>query len=337
MKLLIAFALTSATAFSSSSSDFLAGIGNNHDAGSVMASLTSMMGNAQQKLAVAQRHHKKVVKKIRNEAAAFLEQESNAYGKYLNDFSAELDLATADLQAAVDAAKAGLAKAEAAPANPNDWKDPEVEQRAKLGAEISAAERNIKKAQRHATRAVREGEEQGEETLEDNSQKLGMKLGDMTPLVEKSKKTLESVAEKVVPVKAAVAKAAVAKTDASSKKVDLKKLEDGLSKATQSQQAKTADANKKLDGFLTKSEKEVETKAKKIGEDLEVAQKAEIAKVLGRKEAAPVSKVSTSKTADKKAAPVKAAIKAAPVKAAPLKAAPVKKQSPSTKAAPVKK
>lgn len=318
MKLLIAFALTSATAFSSSSSEFLADIGNSHDAGSVMAKLQGMMGDAQQKLAVAQRHHKKVVKKIRNEAAAFLEQESNAYGKYLNDFSAELNQATADLQAAVDAAKAGLAKAEAAPANPNDWKDPEVEQRAKLGAEISAAERNIKKAQRHASRAVREGEEQAEETLEDNSQKLGMKLGDMTPLVEKSKKTLESVAEKVVPVKAAVAK-----TDASSKKVDLKKLQDGLSKATKSQQAKTADANKKLDGFLTKSAKEVETKAKKIGEDLEVAQKAEIEKVLGRKQAAPVAKVSTSKTADKKAAAVKAA--------------PVKKQSPSTKAAPVKK
>merc|ERR1719502_602920 len=49
------------------------------------------------KLAVAQRHHKKVVKKIRKEAEAFLQDESTAYGKYLNTYSAELTKANEEL------------------------------------------------------------------------------------------------------------------------------------------------------------------------------------------------------------------------------------------------
>jgi len=199
MKLLLvalSMSLAGAATVSFASSEFLNEIGHEKDAGAVMSKLTSMMGAAQQKLGVAQRHHKKVVKKIRKEAGAFLDQESKVYGKYLNDYSAELSKATAELQQAVDEAKAGIKKSEAAPSNPNDWKDPSVEQRAKLGAQVAAAERTIKRSERRQARQLREGEERAEENMEDESQKLGMKLGDMTPLVDASKKTLEAAAEK---------------------------------------------------------------------------------------------------------------------------------------------
>jgi len=250
------------------------------------------MGASQQKLAVAERHHKKVVNKIRKQAAAFLEDESNVYGKYLGDYSAELAKATDELNDAVQVAKAGLAKAEAVPSTPNDWKDPAIEQRAKLGAQVASAERVIKKAERRRARSVREAEEQGEETMEDEAQKLGMKLGDMTPLVDQAKKTLEAVAEKAPVV---VAKTAV-KTDAKAdtKKVDIKALQDKLAKASKKVTSDTADLNKKLEGFLSKTGKDVADKTAKLKADLDGAQKVEIEKVLGRKQepakAAPVSK-----------------------------------------------
>merc|ERR1719198_881475 len=192
-----------------------------------MAQLQGMMGQAQQKLGAAERHHKKVVKKVRNEAAAFLEQESNVYGKYLQDYSAELVKATDELQNVVDMAKAAIKQSEAAPSSTSDWKDPLVEQRAKLGAQVAATERTIKRAERRRSRQVREAEERAEENMEDEAQKLGMKLGDMTPLVDKAKQTLEAAAEKQVPVLAA-GKAA---TKSDTKKVDLKALEDNLAKA----------------------------------------------------------------------------------------------------------
>merc|ERR1719311_1925660 len=122
----------------------------------------------------------------------------------------------------------------------------------------------------------------------------------MTPLVEKSKKSLEAVAEKPAPVKAVKAG-----TDLASKKDDLKQLQDNIAKATKDQQAKTADA-------------------KKIQGDLEAAQKAEIEKVIGHKDV-PAPKTAAAKTAPK----VKGAIAA---KIAPKVKGTIAAKTPATKA-----
>merc|ERR1719453_387179 len=145
----------------------------------------------------------------------------------------------------------------------------------------------------------------------------------MTPLVDSSKKTLEAAAEKTLPVLAA-SKVADVKADKNGK-VDLQGLEDKLAKAS-----KTAEANKKLDGFLTKTGKDVADKTKAIQGDLEKAQKEEIEKVLGRKteaKAAPAKKIAP-KAAPAKKVEVKAAkkVEAKPAPAAP-KAAPAKAQA----------
>jgi len=298
MKLILAvLALTVPAALCTSEKEFSALFGDKHDAGAVMSKLQGMMGAANQKLAVAQRHHKKVVKKVRQEADTFLQAEATSYGKYLNDFSAELTKSTQELQDAVDQAKAGIKVSESQPSSPNDWKDPNVEERAKLGAQVASAERTIKKAERRGVRSVREAEERAEETTEDEAQKLGMKVGDMTPLVDNAKKTLETVAEKAVP-------AVVAKVVAASKKVDLKGLEANVKKASAKQVAVTKEANTKLDGFLAATGKDVATKMTEIAADLEAQQKEEIAKVLGRTEAAPVKKAAAKSV--KKVATVKA-------------------------------
>merc|ERR1719162_1523193 len=111
------------------------------------------------KLSLAERHHKKVVKKVRKEAEDLLNIEATEEGQYFNGYSHELAEATEALQSAVDEAKVGIAKSESKPSSPNDWKDPEVEQRAKLSAQVASAERTIKRDNRRHERALREAEE----------------------------------------------------------------------------------------------------------------------------------------------------------------------------------
>jgi len=280
----------------SSVSSFATFLGDKKDAGGVMAKLQEMMGQSQQKLAIASRHHAKVVKKMRNQAATWLQDEASVYGKYFSSYTAELEQAQAMLQAAIDDAKAGVAKSEKISEHSvNDWKDPAIEERAKLGAQIASTERTLKKTERRIARKVEESEEQGEETIEDHGTKLGFKLGDMTPLVDEAKKTLHAAAEAKAPVTPVKV---VAKADLDSKKVDFKALEDKVAKASKNVVGVVADANKKLDGFLVKTDKEVGDKRAAIEKNIDTAQKEEIAKVLGHKEAAPAAKKeATKKTA----------------------------------------
>jgi hypothetical protein len=306
-----------------------------------MNRLSGMMGAAKQKLGLAERHHKKLVKKIRNEASAFLQAESKTYGKYLNDFAAELTQSTDELENAVLVAKAALAKAEAAPSSPNDWRDPDVELRAKLGAQVASAERTVKKAQRRKARDIREAEDRSEETIEDEAQKLGMKVGDMTPLIDEAKKTLEATAEKAAVSK--VAGKAAAKTTVAAK-VNFKALEDNVESATKKNLARTKEANKKLDGFLTKTDKDIVAGTAKIQQDLEKGQKHEIEKVLGHSQAEKkavatkkatvtkkvAKKVAVPKKADvaKKAVAAKVVVKASPTKGKAVAAKVVAKAAP---------
>jgi hypothetical protein len=281
MKFLIhlILAVPSAAFFSSSGfADQLIDPKDKHDAGAVMQKLNGMVAASQQKLGLAERHHKKVVNRVRKEADAMLEEQAKAYGDALNAFGLERERAEDELQAAIRSGKAGLEKAEAAAANSTNWNDPEVSVRAKLGAQLASSDRANKKNARHRLRQVREGEEAAEGTLEDNAQKLGMKLGDMTPLVDKAKKTVESVAEKTV----AAAKQNIT-VQAASKHVNLTSSEDELKTVSAKSQAAISAANKKLDGFLSKIDKDVATKTAKIQEDLQKAQHEEIDKVLGQK------------------------------------------------------
>merc|ERR1719324_993849 len=93
---------------------------------------------------------------------------------------------------------------------------------------------------------------------------------------------MESVAEKKAPIAALAAK-----TD-SKAKADLKALEDKLVKTQKKVKDMTDDANKKMDGFLKKTDQGVADKRVKLEKDLEVAQKQEIAKVLSTPAAAPI-------------------------------------------------
>jgi len=243
-------------------------------------------------LSLVERHHGKVVEKVRKQTESFLEEEAVTYGDALNVYSAEFMKAEAGLEDVVNDAKAGLKASEASPAK--SWPDPLVMQRAKLNSQLAATGRDAKHEDRARANQLREATEHSEESLETQANKLGLKLGDMTPLVDKAKKTLEAHVEKA-SVAAAVVKAS--KTSASAN-VDLASLQGELTKASLKERTEAVDAKKKLDGFLSKADKEIDTKRAKIEEGLDAAGRAENSQVLGAPavhKATPVAKTMNSK------------------------------------------
>jgi len=209
------------------------------DASGAVAKLSQLMGAAQQKLSLVERRYGKVVKKVRKQADSFLMEEAKEYGDALDSYSSQIFQAEAELQSAVSAAKAGLKEADAASAKTMSWNDPEVMKKAQLNSQVAATDRAAKKVERQRQSQVREAREHSEESLESEGQKLGMKLGDMTPIVDKAKKAMEDRAEKI---SAAAAKVSVA---AASKKANLTNLAEGLTKAVSKEKTEAADAKKK--------------------------------------------------------------------------------------------
>jgi len=228
-----------------------------------MGILSSVMAGAQKGLAVAEHRHAKVVKVVRQEATAFLQNEAEVYGKFLSGYSAELAQAEDEVKDAARLAQAAIAKEDAKPSNPADWKpnDPALKLRTKLASQANFAQQAITRAEHKNMRQVKEAEEHIEETLEDSTSKLAYKVGDMTPEVDKVKQTLEAVVEKKVPTLAASKPTAATS--------NLTVLQDNLAKATLKSPAKIAAANKKLQEFLVKTDKDVALEGTKLQKSLD--------------------------------------------------------------------
>jgi len=218
-----------------------------------------VMAGAQKSLAVAEHRHAKVVKVVRQQAAAFMQDDAKVYGKLLSGYSAELAQAEAEVEDAARLAQAGLAKAAASAQKSSEWKpnDPALKLRVKLASQANSAQQAIKRTEHKDARQVKEAEEHIEENLEDKSSQLAHKVGDMTPLVDEAKKTLEEAVEKKVPVVAATSVSTLATSN-------LTVLEDNLMTATSKSPAKIAEVKKKLQDFLSKTDKEVTLEVNKL-------------------------------------------------------------------------
>jgi hypothetical protein len=264
--------------------------------GDPMGMLSSVMAGAQRSLAVAEHRHAKVVKAVRQEAAAFLQNEAEVYGKFLVGYSASLAEAEAEVKDATRLAQAGAAKAAAAPQNPSDWKpnDPAFNLRIKLASQAASAQRALTHADHKNAQQVKQAEEHVKETLEDKSSKLAYRVGDMTTLVDSAKQTLEAVVGKKVPM-------FTTNTMSTVETSNLTVLEDNLVQATSKIPAKTAAANRQLQDFLAKTDKDVTLEVNKLQKSLD----EDVAK------------------------PVEIKVKSARVKATPGKAAPASKPLPN--------
>jgi len=257
---------------------------NPHDAGKVMEQLQGMMGAAKLKLSMAEAHHTKVVNKARKKTEKFLASEAETMGTAVGRYGLELQQAEYALQLALDSAKADLKKAEAEPTKPSDWRDPIFAQKARLGAQVGAAERALKKAERKRGRLVREAEDRVEEPIEEQAQKLSMKLGDLTPEADKAKQSLEAGAEALMANKTAGGASHTSLVDTTSGKAMDYLVKDGgkLEAALKQMKGAVASAGKRFDAYLVNATKDVTAKTANVTEYLDKAQQREIARVLGR-------------------------------------------------------
>jgi len=271
---------------------------NPHDASSVMEQLQGMMAASKMKLSMAQAHHTKVVNKARKKTLKFLSSEAESLGDAIGRYGLELRKAESELQLALETAKADLKKAADAPSDPSDWRDPLSGQKATLAAQVGSAERALKKAQRKRTRSVREAEDRVEEPLDDQAQKLAMKIGDLTPDVDKAKQTLEAHVDSVMAnassgiVRASLVDATDKKS--SGKASDYLVKDVALLQAAVKQIKGAVDAaDKRFNAVVENAAKEVAAQGDNVTAYLQRAQEREIARVLGR----PVAPKKTSKNA----------------------------------------
>jgi len=250
----------------------------------IQEQLSSMMSAANENLAKAEDHHKKAIEKAREQVTFDLGDASRAVEQETGEYAGDLVKAWTDLSATVNMSKAGLAKEEANPISPGDWSGPGFAERAKLGAQIGATERLLKRAERQRTRKVKEADEKAEAIFEDETQKLGWKLGDLSSLSDEVKQSLEAEVEEiqtnftrnVTAGKKTVEKAK--KDDEQGRLVALERTLDAASKKFDSDQDA---AVKKVNMFLAKVSKDAAAKAASIVKDVDNAQHVELGKAFG--------------------------------------------------------
>jgi len=304
MKLIFATCLVAAAA-SADSSTF------KFDPSNAMGELQTLMSGAQQKLGHAQRHHEKVVQKLRKATEQNFKGDMVSIEDAITGYSEELATAERDLQMAVNSSKAELKREQAIPTPVGDWDSKSSMEKAQLNAVIGSAERTERHLDRHNDRDVREAEEQAGQMVEDESTKLSMKLGDLTSLSDDTKK---GIVDHVTDESASFAvreqgkpgpkEDALAGDEVSRLQEQGKRLQAAEKKST----AEIAVAKTKFGTFLAKSTKTVDAETDKVVADLEVAEKKEIDRIDGKappkKNAAPVASV--AKKVDTKKQPQKA-------------------------------
>lgn len=252
---------------------------NKKNADEVMPELTSMMQAAQTSLAKAQHHHKKVIAKVRREVVHDFDDEANNAGRGLGSFAAQLEEAAQEIEHVVNVTKSGLSELESKAKNINSWEDPEMQKRASLNAQVGAAEQTVHKMRRHSARAVRAAEERAESSLEDSSEKLSMKLGDLSDEYQTAKNALES------NVSAAQTNYTTSNGSSAPKKVgqnaSLDTLEKNLKETVKTSQAAISFIEKRIDSFLDQVDKEVMAKQNKVEKTMQVAVEKELNKYVG--------------------------------------------------------
>lgn len=252
--------------------------GGKKDVSNVPAQLGMMMAQAQQSLAIAERHHEKAVQKARDKDTDMLSNQASVLGKIIQKFAGELDKSNDILQQAVNASRSVLAMEEPPSVG---FQSALVQSRARLSAETDAAQREIRRNTRKREHAVHEALNQADNALEEGSQKLSRKTGDLSQLIDDAKSSLEAIANSAPdsPANAtAVAKApAGKKADEALLKASLAHLNDAKAKSRKAVEA----ATKKATEDIAKADSEVAKEVAGITKDLSTAEKIEIQRVRG--------------------------------------------------------
>jgi len=266
------------------------------DPNDAMNQLSMLMAGSQASLGKAQRHHQKLVDKMRKEVDKNFGEEADAFGESIGKYAVELAQAEDVLKQSIDAGVAVLIEEAKVPVKADDWEDPGVAERARLNAQLNAANRTLQHMGRAHDRAMHEAEDDSSQAFEDAGMKLSMRLGDLTDNSENAKKRLSAKAESMrASFSATKTKLFVAQ--GKDQQTRLGKYEQEL-KESQLKSSKAAETAKKgFAAFLAKENKVVEKAGDVILDELAKGQQMEIDKVLKHQPTlAPLKK-----KADKKA------------------------------------
>lgn len=246
-----------------------------------------MMSKANDRLAKAEAHHQKVVDEARSDILEDFDATAGGLAAAVTTFETSLISIETKLESAINASKAGIAQAAKAPGS-GDWEGPAFTQKAKLNAQISAAERVLRKMKRQRTSQVHSGQNHAEEPLEDETQRLGLLVGDLSQDMDAAKEKIEDTVDlletsgnmtrdafKALPPRKALPLAKTIKEESS----QLELLQKSLQSAVKESQAAAELATKTMNAALDKASKDQAAKAEKIAKDLKSSQKQEVGSV----------------------------------------------------------
>jgi len=163
-----------------------------------LAQLQSIMGRAQTSLARAEKHHEKAVQKARSTVGDLFQEQAKFMGVQVAEYASALEQATWQLSAVINASKAELAAEEQADAKNSSvgWGGAAMEERARASAKADAALRELRHLERKRDRVVEDAKAHALEPLDDASQKLSRRMGDLSSFSDEAKASLEWAARR---------------------------------------------------------------------------------------------------------------------------------------------
>jgi len=165
-----------------------------------LAELQSIMGRAQASLAHVEKHHEKAVQKARATVGDLFQEQAKFMGVQVAKYASAVDQATRQLSAVINASKAELAAEEQAEAKNSSigWGGIAMGERARAGAKVNAAFRELGHLERQKDRDVEEATRHASAPLDDAAQTLSRRVGDLSSVSDEAKASLEWAARKGV-------------------------------------------------------------------------------------------------------------------------------------------
>jgi len=230
----------------------------------------------------AERQQEKAVEHVRQAAQEFFLHEAQTMGAFVNKYAFELQQAALDLEVAMNSSRKVLDAATAAD-HSNAFAGPEVESRSKVIVALESAARSVRSARRQFDHLVDQAQGDAEQSLEDSADTLGRRVGDMTPVLDQAKASLQSAVEQR---EAATAKwHSDDKANSTSSKGDavsrMQALAAYVKSAQAANKARTAAAKETVDASIAKADKQLAAKVKEMIADLMAAEQAEIRDLRG--------------------------------------------------------
>lgn len=153
--------------------------------------LSNVMAASNRALMLAERHQKKAIKKAKKGFSQLLASESQALAGALASYGASLSAGAGALRQVTGSTRASLALLAQ-----NATADSFVEC-ARLSAKVNSAEQKADHLVRLRARVLHEGARRAMEPLEDASEQLSRKLGDLSEVTNKAQEVLTSAAAAV--------------------------------------------------------------------------------------------------------------------------------------------